>query len=145
MKTMEVTGSAAESLLKLVSELKQTAMGFAALNDHVDQRIEEFSRIGRKYEWDIGQNGKRGSCYSQDLEPHYYSSALRTSIHHDPKNNMYVETFLRLISLCITNCNFLVDISQFESSVLASLSSSHTMNHDLERIHMSLGRRSVAS
>ncbi|GAB4846166.1 Mediator of RNA polymerase II transcription subunit 22a [Ancistrocladus abbreviatus] len=35
---------AADSLLKLVSELKQTAIfsGFASLNDHVEQRTAEF-------------------------------------------------------------------------------------------------------
>ncbi|KAK2442254.1 mediator of RNA polymerase II transcription subunit 22a [Trifolium repens] len=41
---------AADSLLKLVSDLKQTAIfsGFASLNDHVEQRRFEFNQLTEK-------------------------------------------------------------------------------------------------
>ncbi|KAG5559548.1 hypothetical protein RHGRI_009173 [Rhododendron griersonianum] len=66
---------AVDSLLKLVSELKQTAIfsGFASLNDNVEQRIDEFN-----------QQAEKATASLKELESHYYSSALRTSQLHQP-------------------------------------------------------------
>ncbi|XP_055825958.1 mediator of RNA polymerase II transcription subunit 22a-like isoform X2 [Solanum dulcamara] len=72
---------AADSLLKLVSELKQTAMfsGFASLNDHVEQRTEEFTKQTEKTECMLSRIGEEAAASLKDLESHYYSSAERTS------------------------------------------------------------------
>ncbi|CAI9754730.1 unnamed protein product [Fraxinus pennsylvanica] len=73
---------AADSLLKLVSELKQTAIfsGFASLNDHVDQRTEEFNKLAEKTNSKLARIGEEAVASLKELESHYYSSALRTSI-----------------------------------------------------------------
>ncbi|KAJ8554304.1 hypothetical protein K7X08_024982 [Anisodus acutangulus] len=72
---------AADSLLKLVSELKQTAMfsGFASLNDHVEQRTEEFTEQAEKTECMLSRIGEEAAASLKELESHYYSSAERTS------------------------------------------------------------------
>ncbi|KAM3381811.1 mediator of RNA polymerase II transcription subunit 22a isoform X1 [Capsicum galapagoense] len=72
---------AADSLLKLVSELKQTAMfsGFASLNDHVEQRTEEFMEQAEKTEYMLSRIGEEAAASLKELESHYYSSAERTS------------------------------------------------------------------
>ncbi|XP_059304604.1 mediator of RNA polymerase II transcription subunit 22a [Lycium barbarum] len=71
---------AADSLLKLVSELKQTAMfsGFASLNDHVEQRTEEFTEQAEKTECMLSRIGEEAAASLKELESHYYSSAERT-------------------------------------------------------------------
>ncbi|CAA2969058.1 mediator of RNA polymerase II transcription subunit 22a-like [Olea europaea subsp. europaea] len=73
---------AADSLLKLVSELKQTAIfsGFASLNDHVDQRTEEFNKLTEKTNSELARIGEEAVASLKELESHYYSSTLRTSI-----------------------------------------------------------------
>ncbi|KAL2465625.1 mediator of RNA polymerase II transcription subunit 22b-like [Abeliophyllum distichum] len=77
---------AADSLLKLVSELKQTAIfsGFASLNDHVDQRTEEFNKLAEKSNGTLARIGEEAVASLKDLESHYYSSVLRTSIPPEP-------------------------------------------------------------
>ncbi|XP_015575126.1 mediator of RNA polymerase II transcription subunit 22a isoform X2 [Ricinus communis] len=72
---------AADSLLKLVSELKQTAIfsGFASLNDHVDQRIVEFNQQEEETDGILAKVGEEAAASLKDLESHYYSSAHRTS------------------------------------------------------------------
>ncbi|KAJ6902463.1 mediator of RNA polymerase II transcription subunit 22a-like [Populus alba x Populus x berolinensis] len=72
---------AADSLLKLVSELKQTAIfsGFASLNDHVDQRIGEFTQLAEKTDSMLARVGEEAAASLKELETHYYSSAQRTS------------------------------------------------------------------
>ncbi|XAR50752.1 hypothetical protein NMG60_11005168 [Bertholletia excelsa] len=72
---------AADSLLKLVSELKQTAIfsGFASLNDHVEQRIGEFNQQEEKTDRMLGRIGEEAAASLKELESHYYSSAQRTS------------------------------------------------------------------
>ncbi|KAL2482773.1 Mediator of RNA polymerase II transcription subunit 22a [Forsythia ovata] len=77
---------AADSLLKLVSELKQTAIfsGFASLNDHVDQRTEEFNKLAEKTNGTLARIGEEAVASLKDLESHYYSSALRTSNPPEP-------------------------------------------------------------
>ncbi|KAG8367588.1 hypothetical protein BUALT_Bualt16G0087700 [Buddleja alternifolia] len=74
------------SLLKLVSELKQTAIfsGFASLNDHVDQRIEEFNKLEENTNCRLGRIGEEAAGSLKELESHYYSSTLRTTTHHEP-------------------------------------------------------------
>ncbi|KAG8367574.1 hypothetical protein BUALT_Bualt16G0086100 [Buddleja alternifolia] len=73
---------AAGSLLKLVSELKQTAIfsGFASLNDHVDQRIEEFDKLEENTNGKLSRIGEAAAASLKELESHYYSSSLRTTI-----------------------------------------------------------------
>ncbi|EYU43002.1 hypothetical protein ABFS83_14G166100 [Erythranthe nasuta] len=72
---------AAESLLKLVSELKQTAIfsGFASLNDHVDQRTEELNKMEESTNGKLSRIGEEAAASLKELESHYYSSAIRTS------------------------------------------------------------------
>ncbi|KAJ6350492.1 hypothetical protein OIU78_006625 [Salix suchowensis] len=72
---------AADSLLKLVSELKQTAIfsGFASLNDHVDQRIGEFTQLAEKTDSLLARVGEEAAASLKELETHYYSSAQRTT------------------------------------------------------------------
>lgn len=71
---------AADSLLKLVSELKQTAIfsGFASLNDHVEQRIAEFEQQAEKSDRLLSRIADESAASLKELESHYYSSAQRT-------------------------------------------------------------------
>ncbi|KAE9464380.1 hypothetical protein C3L33_03772, partial [Rhododendron williamsianum] len=73
-------------LLKLVSELKQTTIfsGFASLNDHVEQRIDEFNQQAEKTDRLLAKIGEEAAASLKELESHYYSSALRTSQLHQP-------------------------------------------------------------
>lgn len=70
---------AADSVLKLVSELKQTAMfsGFASLNDHVEQRTIEFNQQAEKTDGLLARIGEEAAASLKELESHYYSSAQR--------------------------------------------------------------------
>ncbi|KAF5450012.1 hypothetical protein F2P56_030397 [Juglans regia] len=72
---------AADSLLKLVSELKQTAIfsGFASLNDHVEQRTVEFNQQAEKTDRMLARIGEEAAASLKELEAHYYSSAERAS------------------------------------------------------------------
>ncbi|PIN18754.1 Surfeit family protein 5 [Handroanthus impetiginosus] len=72
---------AADSLLKLVSELKQTAVfsGFASLNDHVDQRTDEFNKLAENTNVILARIGEEAAANLKELESHYYSSKQRTS------------------------------------------------------------------
>lgn len=71
---------AADSLLKLVSELKQTAIfsGFASLNDHVEQRTAEFNQLAENTDKMLAGVGEEAAASLKELESHYYSSAQRT-------------------------------------------------------------------
>ncbi|XP_010497841.1 PREDICTED: mediator of RNA polymerase II transcription subunit 22b-like [Camelina sativa] len=73
---------AADSLLKLVSDLKQTAIfsGFASLNDHVEQRIEEFDQEAEKTNRLLAIIADTASSSLKELESHYYSSAQRLTL-----------------------------------------------------------------
>ncbi|XP_042503907.1 mediator of RNA polymerase II transcription subunit 22a-like [Macadamia integrifolia] len=67
---------AADSLLKLVSELKQTAIfsGFASLTDHVEQRTVEFNQQAEKTDHILARIGEEAAASLKELETHYYSS-----------------------------------------------------------------------
>ncbi|XP_019173840.1 PREDICTED: mediator of RNA polymerase II transcription subunit 22a-like [Ipomoea nil] len=91
---MEVRASrmvqTADSLLKLVSELKQTAIfsGFASLNDHVEQRTEEFNQLAEKTDRMLARIGEEAASSLKELESHYYSSAQRNNLlseNHEPE------------------------------------------------------------
>ncbi|XP_031125367.1 mediator of RNA polymerase II transcription subunit 22a-like [Ipomoea triloba] len=91
---MEVRASrmvqTADSLLKLVSELKQTAIfsGFASLNDHVEQRTEEFNQLAEKTDRMLARIGEEAAASLKELESHYYSSAQRNNLlceNHEPE------------------------------------------------------------
>ncbi|XP_030938587.1 mediator of RNA polymerase II transcription subunit 22b-like [Quercus lobata] len=71
----------ADSLLKLVSELKQTAIfsGFASLNDHVEQRTAEFNQQAEKTDHMLARIGEEAAASLKELELHYFSSADRAS------------------------------------------------------------------
>ncbi|XP_022996931.1 mediator of RNA polymerase II transcription subunit 22b-like isoform X2 [Cucurbita maxima] len=71
---------AADSLLKLVSELKQAAIfsGFASLNDHVEQRIVEFNMQAEQTDRILSKIGEEAAVGLKELESHYYSSTQRT-------------------------------------------------------------------
>ncbi|KAL5728645.1 Mediator of RNA polymerase II transcription subunit 22a [Ranunculus cassubicifolius] len=73
------TVQAAESILKLVSELKQTAIfsGFASLNEHVEQRTIEFNQQAEKTERMLSRIGEEAAGSLKELESHYYSSSQR--------------------------------------------------------------------
>lgn len=77
---------AADSLLKLVSELKQTAIfsGFASLNEHVDRRIVEFEQQAEKTDRMLERIGEQAAASLKELETHYYSSVLRTGHTEEP-------------------------------------------------------------
>ncbi|KAE8685670.1 Mediator of RNA polymerase II transcription subunit 22a [Hibiscus syriacus] len=72
---------AADSLLKLVSELKQTAIfsGFASLNDHVEHRTNEFNQQAEKTDRMLARIGDEAAASLKEFESHYYSSAQRTA------------------------------------------------------------------
>ncbi|KAI3928203.1 hypothetical protein MKW98_023804, partial [Papaver atlanticum] len=80
---MEMRGArmvqAADSLLKLVSELKQTAIfsGLASLNEHVEQQTAEFDQQAEKTEQMLSRIGEEAAGCLKELESHYYSSAQR--------------------------------------------------------------------
>ncbi|XP_073302169.1 mediator of RNA polymerase II transcription subunit 22a-like isoform X1 [Primulina huaijiensis] len=73
---------AADSLLKLVSELKQTAIfsGFASPNDHVDQRTDEFNKLAENTNGMLARIGEEAAASLTGLESQYYSSTLRSYI-----------------------------------------------------------------
>ncbi|XP_076906377.1 mediator of RNA polymerase II transcription subunit 22a-like [Bidens hawaiensis] len=72
---------AADSLLKLVSELKQTAIfsGFASLNDHVDKRTAELNQRAEKTDKMLARIGEDAAAGLKEMESHYYSSLLRSN------------------------------------------------------------------
>src|SRR4051812_37787519 len=53
-----------DSLLKLVSELKQTVIfsGFASLNDHVEQRKVEFNQLAEKTDYTLSRIGEEAAA-----------------------------------------------------------------------------------
>ncbi|KAK9062409.1 hypothetical protein SSX86_019595 [Deinandra increscens subsp. villosa] len=77
---------AADSLLKLVSELKQTAIfsGFASLNDHVDKRTAELNQQAEKTDRMLARIGEDAAASLKEMESHYYSSLLRSNQHLQP-------------------------------------------------------------
>ncbi|RZC82533.1 hypothetical protein C5167_045319 [Papaver somniferum] len=70
---------AADSLLKLVSELKQTAIfsGLASLNEHVEQKTVEFDQQAENTEGMLSRIGEEAAGCLKELECHYYSSVQR--------------------------------------------------------------------
>ncbi|KAK2975501.1 hypothetical protein RJ640_005240, partial [Escallonia rubra] len=72
---------AADSLLKLMSDLKQTATfsGFASLNDHVEQSASELNHLAENTDRMLSRIGEEAVASLEALESHYYSSMLRTS------------------------------------------------------------------
>ncbi|CAA7408424.1 unnamed protein product [Spirodela intermedia] len=70
---------ASDSLLKLVSELKQTAIfsNFASLNEHVESRILEFGQLSEKTSGLLEKIGEQAAASLKELETHYYSSITR--------------------------------------------------------------------
>ncbi|PIA28718.1 hypothetical protein AQUCO_06700023v1 [Aquilegia coerulea] len=75
------TVQAADSLLKLVSELKQTAIfsGFASLNEHVEQRTIEFNQHAERTDCMLAKIGEEAAASLKELESHYYSSIQKTN------------------------------------------------------------------
>ncbi|KAH7536682.1 hypothetical protein FEM48_Zijuj03G0010300 [Ziziphus jujuba var. spinosa] len=72
---------AADSLLKLVSELKQTAIfsGFASLNDHVNQKTAEFNHHADNTDHMLARIGDEAAASLKLLESHYYSSSSQAT------------------------------------------------------------------
>ncbi|XP_078445662.1 mediator of RNA polymerase II transcription subunit 22a-like [Wolffia australiana] len=70
---------AADSLLKLVSELKQTAIfsNFTSLNEQVESRIFEFDQLSNKTSYLLEKIGEEAAASLKELELHYYSSMAR--------------------------------------------------------------------
>ncbi|KAB8079824.1 hypothetical protein EE612_000092 [Oryza sativa] len=81
---MDMRGSrlthSADSLLKLVSELKRTAIfsGLASLTENVDRRIEILSQQAEGTERMLERIGQEAAGSLKELEAHYYSSVVRT-------------------------------------------------------------------
>lgn len=77
---------ASDSLLKLVSDLKQTALfsGFASLNDHVEERMAEFDKQAEKTDRMLSRIGEEAAASLKELEAHYYSS----SVPHTHENDL---------------------------------------------------------
>ncbi|KAJ4765455.1 Mediator of RNA polymerase II transcription subunit 22 [Rhynchospora pubera] len=84
---MEIRASklvqSADSLLKLVSELKQTAIfsGFASLNENVDHRIQAFDQEAETSDKLLERIGEEAATSLKELESHYYSSVARNFVH----------------------------------------------------------------
>ncbi|KAL2653689.1 hypothetical protein R1flu_021817 [Riccia fluitans] len=76
---------AAESLLKLVSELKQTAVfsDFIALNEQIEKRSAKFVQLTEDTEQLLVGVGDQIAASLHDLESHYYSSGYRTTAEVD--------------------------------------------------------------
>ncbi|XP_057825683.2 mediator of RNA polymerase II transcription subunit 22a [Cryptomeria japonica] len=70
---------AADSLLKLVSELKQTAVfsDFASLNEHVQQRVSNFEQQSEETDRLLSTVAEQAATSLKELESHYYSSIYR--------------------------------------------------------------------
>ncbi|KAE8773387.1 mediator of RNA polymerase II transcription subunit 22a-like [Hordeum vulgare] len=73
----------ADSLLKLVSELKRTAIfsGLASLSENVDRRIEVLSQQAEETERMLERIGQEAAASLKELEAHYYSSVVRTPLY----------------------------------------------------------------
>ncbi|GJN05904.1 hypothetical protein PR202_ga23579 [Eleusine coracana subsp. coracana] len=71
---------AADSLLKLVSELKRTAIfsGLASLNENVDRRIEVLGQQAEGTERMLERIGQEAAASLKELEAHYYLSVVRS-------------------------------------------------------------------
>ena len=73
----------ADSLLKLVSELKRTAIfsGLASLSENVDRRIEVLSQQAEGTEKMLERIAQEAAASLKELEAHYYSSVVRTPLY----------------------------------------------------------------
>lgn len=67
---------AADSLLKLVSELKQTAVfsDFNSLTEHIEQRVGKFEKQCEGTESLLSTVGEQAAVALKELESHYYLS-----------------------------------------------------------------------
>ncbi|KAK3018539.1 hypothetical protein RJ639_003896 [Escallonia herrerae] len=81
MMEMCAAKMAVDSLLKLVSDLKQTAIfsGFGSLNDHVEQCGSELNHQAENTDRMLSRIGEEAVAILEALESLYYSSTLRTS------------------------------------------------------------------
>ncbi|KAK1660721.1 hypothetical protein QYE76_048880 [Lolium multiflorum] len=72
----------ADSLLKLVSELKRTAIfsGLASLSENVDRRIEVLNQQAEGTDRMLERIGQEAAASLKELEAHYYSSVVRTPL-----------------------------------------------------------------
>lgn len=70
---------AADSLLKLVSDLKQTAIfaGFKELGRNVERRVEAFDREAEAADRLLERVGEGAAASLKELEEHYYDSSAR--------------------------------------------------------------------
>lgn len=80
---------AADSLLKLVSELKQTAVfsDFTALNEQIEKRSATFVHLNEETEQLLMTIGEEVAASLQDLEAHYYNSPHRTVAVENPEDH----------------------------------------------------------
>lgn len=71
---------AADSLLKLVSELKQSAVfsDFLSLNRSINQRIIKLGELSQDADKLLVNIGEEITASLQELESHYYASPYRT-------------------------------------------------------------------
>lgn len=71
---------AADSLLKLVSELKQSAVfsDFLSLNRSINQRIIKLGELSQDTDKLLVNIGEEVTASLQELESHYYASPYRT-------------------------------------------------------------------
>ncbi|KAH7299336.1 hypothetical protein KP509_24G006100 [Ceratopteris richardii] len=67
---------AADSLLKLVSELKQTAVfsDFKSLNEQIEQRVRRFEMQGEETDNLLNNISEEAAISLKELESHYYLS-----------------------------------------------------------------------
>jgi mediator of RNA polymerase II transcription subunit 22 len=73
----------ADSVLKLVSELKRTAIfsGLASLSENVDRRIEVLNQQAEGTDRIMERIGQEAAASLKELEAHYYSSVVRTPLY----------------------------------------------------------------
>lgn len=72
---------AADSLLKLVSELKQTAVfsEFNTLNEHIEQRVAKFGDQCEETQSLLSTVGEQAAIALKEIESHYYLSLHKNS------------------------------------------------------------------
>jgi mediator of RNA polymerase II transcription subunit 22 len=80
---------AADSLLKLVSELKQTAVfsDFTALNEQIEKRSATFVHLNEDTDQLLMSVGEEVAASLQELESHYYNSPYRSVTSERPEEH----------------------------------------------------------
>ncbi|KAM1260417.1 hypothetical protein ACFX2I_025893 [Malus domestica] len=76
-----------EAFMMEMRAARMTAIfsGFASLDDHVEKRIVEFNQQAKNTSRMLARIGEEAAGSLKELEPHYYSSPLRTAQNVQPR------------------------------------------------------------